>query len=64
MEEQTAEMVTALANFRDAYEKLLDTWDLYDLNDTEAIGNYPFEKSFDELPITDWCNETINEISK
>ena len=64
MEEQTAEMVTALANFRDAYEKLLDTWDLYDLNDTEAIGNYPFEESFDELPITDWCNETINEISK
>ena len=63
-QERTAEMITALTNFRDAYRKLLDAWELYDLNDTEAIQKYPFEKSFDELTIVEWCNETINEISK
>jgi tRNA A37 threonylcarbamoyladenosine biosynthesis protein TsaE len=63
-QERAAEMITALTNFRDAYRKLLDAWELYDLNDTEAIQKYPFEKSFDELTIVEWCNETINEISK
>jgi|SRR5690606_740749 len=63
-QERAAEMITALTNFRDAYKKLLDIWNLYDLNSTEAIQKYPFEKSFDELTIVEWCNETINEISK
>lgn len=63
-QERAAEMITALTNFRDAYIKLLDAWNLYDINGTEAIQKYPFEKSFDELTIVEWCNETINEISK
>ncbi len=61
---RAAEMITALANFRDAYKKLLTAWELYDINDTAAIEKYPFAKSFDELTIVEWCNETINEISK
>ncbi len=59
-----AEIITALIDFRDAYRRLLDAWESYDLNGTEAIQKYPFEKSFDELAIVEWCNETIDEISK
>ena len=63
-QKRAAEIITALINFRDAYRRLLDAWELYDLNDTEAIQKYPFEKGFDELAIVEWCNETIDEISK
>ena len=63
-QKQAAEMIAALANFRDAYKQLLNAWELYDINNTTSIQKYPFEKSFDELTIVEWCNETIDELSK
>lgn len=64
-QKQAAEMIKALENFRDAYKQLLDAWELIDLNNTEAIQKYPFEKSFDELvTIIEWCDATISELKQ
>ena len=65
MKNQKQTVIKALENFRDAYIGLLEAWELIDLNSTEAIQKYPFEKSFDELTtIIEWCDATINELKQ
>lgn len=58
------EMIDALRRFREAYSDIQNLWDDVDLNDTKAIGLYPFEQSFNEVSIPDWANETIEELKK
>lgn len=58
-------MIAALRDFKKSYQKLNQLWQEdteFDLNDTEAIDRYPFERSFDELCIIEWCEESIAEI--
>lgn len=56
--------IRVLENFRNAYRQLMYSWDEYgrNLNDTDAIEEYPFHKSFDELEVCRWVNRTIREL--
>jgi hypothetical protein len=52
--------INALKDFRKAYINLVENWNI--LNGTESIKLYPFEKSFDELEVINWIDETLKEI--
>lgn len=58
--------IRVLENFRNAYRQLLYSWNEYgsNLNETNAIKSYPFDKSFDELEVCEWVNRTINELKQ
>lgn len=57
------ELINALQEFKNAYNNLLDQWLKNDvLNETESIKLYPFNKSFDELKINEWIDNTITEL--
>ena len=58
----TDKMVEALENFRKAYLGLLLLPDLDDINNTEAIKLYPFNRSFDELGVVEWVDATVEEL--
>ena len=61
------EMRSALAGFYDAYVTLRDEWLRYDgfeLNETESIKLYPFNKSFDELEVVAWVEATLDELTR
>lgn len=55
-------MIKALKNLKRAYYEVLEAWEETDLNDTESIKKYPFEKSFNELDLVEWIEETIKEL--
>jgi hypothetical protein len=58
-------LVAALRQLKEAHENLNAAWvekSDTDLNDTESIRFYPFHRSFDELKVTTWCDETIKEL--
>lgn len=58
------ELINALQEFKNAYNNLLDQWLKNDvLNETESIKLYPFNKSFDELEINEWIDNTITELN-
>lgn len=58
------ELINALQEFRNAYNGLLEQWLKNDvLNETESIKLYPFDKSFDELEINEWIDNTIAELN-
>ena len=56
------ELINALQEFKNAYNNLLNQWFKNDLNETESIKLYPFNKSFDELEINEWIDSTITEL--
>ena len=60
----TGKMIAALAELKDAYNKVEAIWcDAgCNLNDTAAISYYPFEQSFDEVNIPGWVTATIEEL--
>ncbi len=59
------ELTNALQEFKNAYNNLLNQWLKNDvLNETESIGLYPFNKSFDELEIDEWIDKTITELNR
>jgi hypothetical protein len=63
MDAKTQEMIDALRLFKQAHSKIIDLWyDGVDLNDTESLIHYPFDRSFDELSIPEWVNNTVNEL--
>lgn len=55
-------MVNALNKLKEAYYEVLNEWENTDLNETESIKKYPFEKSFDELGLVEWIEATIEEL--
>lgn len=55
-------MVNALNKLKEVYYEVLNEWERTDLNETESIKKYPFEKSFDELGLVEWIEETIEEL--
>ena len=57
-------MIEALKNLKRAYYEVLKAWEKTDLNKTESIKKYPFEKSFDELGLVEWIEETIKELGE
>ena len=57
-------MIEALKNLKRAYYEVLIEWEKTDLNNTHSIKKYPFEKSFDELGLVDWIEETIEELGE
>lgn len=57
-------MVKALNKLKEAYYEVLNEWEKTDLNKTESIKKYPFEKSFDELGLVEWIEETIEELGE
>ncbi len=69
-----ANIIASLEKLKSAYQDVMAYWDdvidpktgeVKSLNDTVAIKNYPFDKSFDEYSISihNWINDTINEIT-
>ena len=59
------EMIAALRDFKLAYDVLNKTWvesTDSDINTTEAIRFYPFNKSFDELNVHEWVDATLIEL--
>lgn len=64
-EAQRTELIEALREFSNAYNRLLTVWTdttLFDLNRLVAIKFYPFHKSFDELDVNGWVDDTIMEL--
>jgi len=58
-------MIKALNKLKESYYEVLEAWETEtDLNKTESIKKYPFEKSFDELGLVDWIEETIEELGE
>ena len=58
-------MINALNKLKEAYYEGLEAWETeIDLNETESIKKYPFEKSFDELGLVEWIEETIEELEQ
>lgn len=56
-------MTSALNKLKEAYYEVLESWETeIDLNELESIKKYPFEKSFDELGLVEWIEETIEEL--
>jgi hypothetical protein len=62
-------LILDLQAFGMAYNELRTTIEDYEqmtktsVNDLKSFtGSYPFDKSFDELPIQQWVNNTINEL--
>lgn len=55
-------MIAALNAFQQSYFDLLLAWSSCDLNNTYTIGDYPFDESFDELRIADWCDSAVAEL--
>ena len=57
-------MIKALNKLKEAYYEVLNEWENTDLNETKSIRKYPFEKSFDELGLVEWIEETIKELGR
>lgn len=58
-------MTSALIDFQNAYNKLVELFNDCDNDCNNYIcDNYPFEKSFDEIPVDDWVNSTIDNLDK
>jgi hypothetical protein len=57
-------MIEALKKLKEAYYEVLIEWGKTDLNETKSIKKYPFEKSFDELGLVEWIEETIEELGE
>lgn len=55
-------MIKALKNLKRAYYEVLEAWEETDLNETKSIRKYPFERSFNELDLIEWIEETIKEL--
>lgn len=57
--------INALEAFMTTAYELLNEWG-YDLDETESLKIYPFEKSFDEVvaDIINWVNVTIKELQE
>jgi hypothetical protein len=57
--------INALETFMTAAYDLLEEWG-YDLDETDALEIYPFEKPFDEVvfDIISWVNVTVEELQK
>lgn len=62
--EKIDQMIKALTKLKEAHSDIIDLWhmDDIDLNVTESINDYPFHLSFDELNISEWVLNTINEL--
>lgn len=59
-----ADQINALKRFKEAYYHLSIMWERKDsdLNNVDAIRQYPFDKSFDELDVPGWVNAMIDEL--
>lgn len=59
------DQIAALKQFKNAYVNLINMWvrEGYSLNDLNAVGQYPFHRSLDELPVIDWVNNSIRELN-
>lgn len=57
-------MIKALKNLKRAYYEVLEAWEETDLNETKSIKKYPFKRSFDELGLVEWIEETIKELGR
>lgn len=61
------DILEALKQFKEAYNTINELWGnnpLRDLNELNAIELYPFKKSFDEIDVNTWINETITELKE
>lgn len=59
------ELLNKLNCFKEAYENLKSFFDNDDFDCNNYIcDNYPFDKSFDELNISDWINSVEKNLEK
>ncbi len=64
-------LIRDFKKFKDAYNLLVDDWKVM-LNrfsseneiDLSFEDKYPFDKSFDELDVIDWCQTSIKKIEE
>lgn len=56
----------AMVDFKEAHHRLLTTIERYEMDPTASVNdlpgfteNYPFDKSFDELPIDQWVDSVV-----
>lgn len=62
---ERAEIMTAFENFKCSYMELVKVWDKNRLKiNSILVTEYPFDQSFDELEVVQWCNDIIYEIAK
>jgi hypothetical protein len=58
----TPDIKQALKEFNTAYHKILTAWDSV-WDGTLLAKDYPFDKSFDELGISEWVNTSIENLN-
>lgn len=58
-------MLSALKAFKNSYETISEMWDDFSLNEKDSVLKaYPFDKSFDELSIREFCDAIAYEIRR
>lgn len=65
--ESLEKLINAMGDFKKSYNKLNEVIsnNEIDINDIYSASEfYPFNRSFDELNIDIWVEETIDELSK
>jgi len=57
---------SAFINFKNAYFDLVEKWERHqDIIDEILLdGQYPFDVSFDELPVPEWCDDVVRNLFK
>jgi hypothetical protein len=56
------EIIAMINDYRSAHNILSAKWHEAGLNELDAVTQYPFDKSFDELMVTEWCDAMLAEI--
>ena len=64
-EEYEKELKESMENFKKVWKKCLNLFNScdFDCNDY-IVENYPFESSFDEINVEDWCDTIIDSIKQ
>jgi hypothetical protein len=61
------EMVRAVNAFKFSYMRLTEQWSLYDefvnSNNMNLVENYPFDRSFDDINVEEWCDNVLEMLA-
>lgn len=64
-EEYEKELKETMQELKKVWKKCLEVFDNcdFDCNDY-IVENYPFNSSFDEINVTDWCDTIVDKIKE
>lgn len=61
------EMVRAVNAFKFSYMRLTEQWSVYtdtvSSSNMDNVSNYPFDRSFDEINVEEWCDNVLEMLA-